>query len=115
MAAIDWYYFRRNCSTCARTDEFLAAHQLDPADRTNATRKLQRDDALRLAGEADRLIAIKRGAVDTLDLTADPGEDAVLPLMLGPTGNLRAPLLKVGATLLIGFDESIYRDILLDE
>ena len=32
--------------------------------------------------------------------------------LLGPTGNLRAPTLRVGKTLLVGFDESSYVDVL---
>lgn len=33
--------------------------------------------------------------------------------MLGPTGNLRAPTLRVGRTLVVGFDEETYRKVLL--
>ena len=33
--------------------------------------------------------------------------------MLGPTGNLRAPALRVGKTVLVGFDEAAYRAALL--
>lgn len=29
--------------------------------------------------------------------------------MLGPTGNLRAPTLRVGKTLLVGFNEDVYK------
>ena len=32
--------------------------------------------------------------------------------LLGPTGNLRAPTMRVGKTLLVGFDESSYADVL---
>jgi hypothetical protein len=32
--------------------------------------------------------------------------------MLGPTGNLRAPTLRVGRTLVVGFDEETYRKVL---
>jgi hypothetical protein len=32
--------------------------------------------------------------------------------MLGPTGNLRAPTLRVGKTVLVGFDETSYQAIL---
>ncbi|NOX57451.1 MAG: hypothetical protein GXP29_01165, partial [Planctomycetes bacterium] len=32
--------------------------------------------------------------------------------MLGPTGNLRAPTLRVGKTLLIGFNEDVYAEVL---
>jgi hypothetical protein len=31
--------------------------------------------------------------------------------MLGPTGNLRAPTLRVGDTLLVGFNEEAYTAI----
>ena len=32
--------------------------------------------------------------------------------MLGPTGNLRAPCLRVGKTVLVGFDEETYTRVL---
>jgi hypothetical protein len=31
--------------------------------------------------------------------------------MLGPTGNLRAPCLRVGKTVLVGFNEDAYREV----
>ncbi len=31
--------------------------------------------------------------------------------MLGPTGNLRAPCLKVGKTLVIGFNAEAYSEV----
>jgi hypothetical protein len=32
-------------------------------------------------------------------------------LVLGPTGNLRAPTLRVGRTLVVGFDADTYRAV----
>ncbi len=32
--------------------------------------------------------------------------------MLGPTGNLRAPTLIAGKTVLVGFDETSYESVL---
>ncbi len=32
-------------------------------------------------------------------------------VMLGPTGNLRAPTLRKGKTLVIGFNEDMYQEI----
>jgi hypothetical protein len=32
--------------------------------------------------------------------------------MLGATGNLRAPTIKVGSTLLVGFNEDVYSQVL---
>jgi len=32
--------------------------------------------------------------------------------MLGPTGNLRAPCIRAGKTILVGFSEEAFRDVL---
>ncbi len=37
-------------------------------------------------------------------------EEAILA-MLGPTGNLRAPTLVVGKTILVGFNEDVYEKV----
>jgi hypothetical protein len=31
--------------------------------------------------------------------------------MLGPTGNLRAPCLRAGKTVIVGFNEDLYKQI----
>ena len=36
----------------------------------------------------------------------------VVDAMLGPTGNLRAPTLRVGKTILVGFSEEAYGEVL---
>ena len=33
--------------------------------------------------------------------------------LLGPTGNLKAPTLRLGDTLLVGFSEAAYRQVLI--
>jgi hypothetical protein len=48
-----------------------------------------------------------------LDLRKEkPDRAALLGLLLGPTGNLRAPTLRKGRTLLVGFDEAAYAKVL---
>jgi len=37
---------------------------------------------------------------------------AMLDAMLGSTGNLRAPTLVVGKTLLVGYNEDVYENVL---
>jgi len=41
-----------------------------------------------------------------------PPRSELLELLLGPTGNLRAPTIRKGRTLLVGFDEATYKDVL---
>ena len=46
-------------------------------------------------------------------MNQDPPDDMVLlSHMLGPTGNLRAPSIRKGKTLLVGFDEESYEKLL---
>jgi hypothetical protein len=57
---------------------------------------------------------MKGKKVETFDLSAPdhPDEETILGHLLGPTGNLRAPTLRVGDTLLVGFNEEGYRQVL---
>lgn len=73
---------------------------------------LGRDDALALLQQADELYVSKGTKLDHFDLraTKDPKSE-IVEMMLGPTGNLRAPALKVGRTLLIGFSEETYKTV----
>ena len=40
---------------------------------------------------------------------AHPSKEALTALLIGPSGNLRAPTVRKGQTLLVGFDEETYR------
>jgi arsenate reductase-like glutaredoxin family protein len=76
-------------------------------------RKLTLKDALCLLEGADELYAARGKKVERVDLRAGkPDKTTVERLMLGPTGNLRAPTLRVGRTLVVGFDEETYRKVL---
>lgn len=64
-----------------------------------------------MAREAHRLITAKGKKVTTIDLrTAPPADDVLAGLMLGPTGNLRAPIMRVGQTILVGYNEQAFTD-----
>jgi arsenate reductase-like glutaredoxin family protein len=74
---------------------------------------LKEREALALVQEVDEIYASKGKQVVYLDLKkAKPDKAAVLGLLLGPTGNLRAPTLRKGRTLLVGFDEASYAKVL---
>ncbi len=70
-------------------------------------------DAIKLAGAASRVICAKGRSVVEFDMNSDPPSQAdLLKHMLGPIGNLRAPTIRVGKTVLVGFDEETYRSAL---
>jgi arsenate reductase-like glutaredoxin family protein len=63
--------------------------------------------------DVDEVYAAKGKQVVHLDLRrGKPPKAELLGLLLGPTGNLRAPTLRKGRTLLVGFDEATYRRVL---
>lgn len=77
----------------------------------SASNKLGRDDALGMARQAKRLIAAKGKKVTVVDVTANtPADDELAALMLGRTGNMRAPTMRVGDTLLVGYHEQVFAD-----
>jgi arsenate reductase-like glutaredoxin family protein len=82
-------------------------------EEVDAKARLGRADALRLASGA-AVIHVARGKkVLTFDMKSDPPDTTtLLKAMLGPTGNLRAPTIRKGKTLLVGFNEEIYRELL---
>ncbi len=70
-------------------------------------------EALRIAREASEIVVAKRGKVVRVRMAKDAPTDAELrALVLGPTGNLRAPTMRIGKKLLIGFDETILGEAL---
>lgn len=65
-----------------------------------------------LLDEVDEVFAAKGRRVAHVDLTrARPGVEELKALVLGPTGNLRAPTLRVGRRLLVGFEEETWRRV----
>jgi len=65
--------------------------------------------ALAVLRDVDELYVTKGKKVVHVDLRAGrPPKAELLGLLLGPSGNLRAPTVRRGRTLVVGFDESTY-------
>lgn len=74
-----------------------------------------REEALKLARSAKRVVAARGKKVTVFDMTGDPPDDETLAAhLLGPSGNLKAPTLRLGDTLLVGFGEVAYRQVFGD-
>ncbi len=71
------------------------------------------DEALQLAARASKVIVAKGSKVVTFSMTRNrPDDETLLAHMLGPTGRLRAPTLRKGKILLVGFNEEAYAGVL---
>jgi arsenate reductase-like glutaredoxin family protein len=99
---------------CKKAQGFLEEHVVQVIDQANAaTARLGREDALKLAKASDKVTVAKGKKVVTFDMSNDaPDNETLLAHILGPTGNLRAPTLRVGKILLVGFNEEAYQRLL---
>ena len=76
-----------------------------------ASRKLDRKDAGAIAKAASRVIVAKGKKLEEFK-PGGKAPKAVVDAMLGPTGNLRAPTIRSGKTVLVGFNEEAYEGVL---
>ncbi len=105
--SVDWYYHRPNCTTCAKSQSFLTSRKIDVKEQVNAAKvRFEPREALKLAREASKIVVAKGKKVVTFDMQHDPPDDkTLLAHIIGPSGKLRAPVIRRGSTMLIGFAE----------
>jgi hypothetical protein len=88
----------------------MDANGIEVRERVPASRKLGDEDARAMLKEASRLIVAKGKKVSEWKPAGKASAEAVAA-MLGPTGNLRAPTIRVGKTLVVGFNDEAYGSI----
>ena len=81
------------------------------AEQVSASRKLGEAEALEMARVARRLIVAKGRNITRINLSSSPSKSDILEHMLGPTGNLRAPTLRVGDVLYVGFPKEGFEEL----
>lgn len=100
--------------TCKRAQGYLESSACEVSEVTDATKSRRgQKEALALAHQAETIVVAKGKKVVKFDMKKDPPDDeTLLAHLLGPTGNLRAPALRQGKTLLVGFNEEVYQSTL---
>ena len=87
--------------------DIQAAEQVDAKKTT-----LKQKEALAVVKQVNEIYVAKGKKVVHLNIKRDkPDKETLTKLLLGPTGNLRAPTLRKGKTLVVGFDEETYRTV----
>lgn len=109
---VDWLYHRKSCISCQRARTYLAAKKVTVADQADArTDRRGPKEALELAKTVEKIHVAKGKKVVTLDLVKDrPDDETLVKHLLGPSGNLRAPTLRKGKVLYVGFSEEAYAE-----
>ncbi|MBW2314309.1 MAG: hypothetical protein JRH10_08975 [Deltaproteobacteria bacterium] len=89
----------------------MDANGIEAKETILASAQLGRKDAAAMAKAAGKVIVAK-GKKLTEFKGGSAGKD-VVDAMLGPTGNLRAPTLRKGKTVIVGFNDETYTKALL--
>jgi len=87
----------------------LDARKIAAREVVPASRKLGRADAAELARGASLVIVAKGKKVSEFKPAGKAGKD-VVDAMLGPTGNLRAPTIRRGKKVIVGFNEDVFAE-----
>ena len=113
MPKVDWSYHRKNCNSCSKAASFLSEHTVTVVAQEDArATPLVDSDALKLLASVDQLYVTRGTKVLHLDLKRErPDDQTLLDLTIGRSGKLRAPTLKVGRTLMVGFDQATYETL----
>lgn len=112
VSKVDWSYHRKNCNSCSKASEFFTQHNVSVKTTVDArTVPLVESDAKELIDGANEIYVTRGTKVLHFDLKQEQPAD-LLELVMGRSGKLRAPTLKVGKTLIVGFDQSTYERVL---
>lgn len=100
--------------SCQKAQGFLESNAVQVAAESDAKKERHgRKEALALARSVQRVLVAKGKKLVTFDMKKDPPDDeTLLSHLLGPSGNLRAPAIRKGNTLLVGFHDEAYRQVL---
>ncbi len=92
--------------TCQRADAFLEECAASVAEQVDARKeRISPAQALKLARSVRHLYVAKGKKVVHFDMQTDAPTDAELKkLLIGPSGNLRAPTARAGERLFVGFN-----------
>ena len=76
--------------------------------------KIGREGAIELARSVNKIWAARGKKITVVDLKKDdPSDDDLAKILLGPTGNLRAPTIRKGKKLFVGFNEDELKEQML--
>ena len=96
--------------SCKKAQGFLERHAVEVRKVADANKQRQ-GRAEALAKTVNVIHVAKGKKIVTIDMNEAPNDDTLVGYLLGPTGNLRAPTIKKGKTLYVGFNEEAYQSL----
>ncbi|MBI3824166.1 MAG: hypothetical protein HY289_15975 [Planctomycetes bacterium] len=98
--------------SCKKAQGFLEQHDIEAATIVDASKERKGPaEALALAKTVTTIHVARGKKVVTIDMKHPPDDAALVGYLLGPSGNLRAPTIRKGKKLYVGFSEETYREM----
>lgn len=88
----------------------MEARGVEVKEQVSASKKLGESEARKLIRDAGTIYVAKGRKLDEFE--GGTARKEIVEKMLGSTGNLRAPTIKVGKKLLVGFNEDVYEKVM---
>ena len=109
---IDWAYLRKGWTSCKKAREFLGNHNLEISETVDARKeKIDTEKAWVILSQASG-ITVAKGKKELHFIPSDKNSVEILKAVIGPSGNLRAPTLKIGNRFLVGFNIELYQSLM---
>lgn len=91
--------------------EVLDTHNLEIDSRSDARKeRIEADAAWELMCSADSIVVAKGKKVET-HVPTEAEREAILKVVLGRSGSLRAPTVRVDKVFYVGYNEALYADV----
>jgi len=105
--SIDWYYHRKGDAGCVKADAFMAKRGVTAREVVDARKvKVGKPQIAQILRGTHLIVASKGNSTIQFNLREEPPVEKILyENLIGPTGSLRAPAIRLGRTLVVGFNE----------
>lgn len=99
--------------SCKRSDEFIGKQGAEVRETIDAKKvRFGPGDLDEVFATGNRVVAARGKKVLTFKPGSEDDREALTKAVIGPSGNLRAPVARVGKTFLVGFNEDMWGDVL---
>ena len=112
--SIDWYYHRKGDASCVKADAFLAKRGVTARETVDARKvKVGKPQIAQILRGTHLVVASKGSSAIEFNLRAEPPVEKILyENLIGATGSLRTPAIRIGRTLVVGFSEDTWAKVL---
>ncbi|MBU0908240.1 MAG: hypothetical protein KKA54_09500 [Proteobacteria bacterium] len=108
---INWAYFRKGCASCQKAQESLGRTKIQIKKEVNARQEpLEAQKTWDLLADSNKILIASGNKIREYSPGPDKKEE-ILKIVLGRSGTLRAPTLKIGNTFYIGYSNEMYDEL----